>query len=332
MQCGNNLKQVGLGLQNYHDVFNSLPYGARSRLADGANGSTSWGPSWYVGILPFCEQKNLSDLIEQRGVRQGRYDQISNTNTAFVGQAAHNQKIPWMLCPSSPLPQTDTNSRAVLTVPSYVGIAGARVVNTSNPQGNLSGATGEQRFNETRVRTGPRGGQWSGGGLLPINESLSMAACIDGTSNTMIVSEISDWYYRNGSATTIGIRARVDGSATGTPGVGGRWFVGTDRRFTASGTTGTFGANQVYNLTTVSHFNANSQAVYLGFDGRRLNIYNAQGVGQDRAPNHPLLSAHPNVVLSVFMDGHTQSITKTTHPAIVKRLGTRDDGQMVSNF
>src|SRR5687767_9977882 len=71
MQCGNNMKQIGLGLQNYHDTFLSLPYGARARYVAGSpnplpQGQTSIlpGPSWYVGILPFCEQKNLYDLMD----------------------------------------------------------------------------------------------------------------------------------------------------------------------------------------------------------------------------------------------------------------------------
>jgi len=42
-----------------------------------------------------------------------------------------------------------------------------------------------------------------------------------------------------------------------------------------------------------------------------------------------LISAHPNVVLGVFMDGHTQTVTKNAPAPIVKRLVTRDDGQQV---
>jgi hypothetical protein len=37
-------------------------------------------------------------------------------------------------------------------------------------------------------------------------------------------------------------------------------------------------------------------------------------------------------VLAVFMDGHTQGLTKNTPPAIVKRLATRDDGQQIADY
>src|SRR5580765_838118 len=68
MQCSNHLKQIGLALQNYHDTFQSLPYGARARYVNVTSATPngqSWGPSWLVAILSFAEQKPLSDLMEQ---------------------------------------------------------------------------------------------------------------------------------------------------------------------------------------------------------------------------------------------------------------------------
>ncbi len=51
-QCVNNLKQVGLALQNYHDTNRELPIG---------NISCCWG-TWQMAILPFMEQAQLGDL------------------------------------------------------------------------------------------------------------------------------------------------------------------------------------------------------------------------------------------------------------------------------
>jgi hypothetical protein len=78
----------------------------------------------------------------------------------------------------------------------------------------------------------------------------------------------------------------------------------------------------------------------IGYNGKQGNINvgktaNAQnvvqGIGQTQQ-NNPLISAHPNAVLAVFLDGHTQALTKNTPPPIVKRLATRDDGQQIGDF
>ncbi|MBN2295860.1 MAG: DUF1559 domain-containing protein [Pirellulales bacterium] len=58
MHCTNNLKQIGLGMHNYHDHTNRLPMGASRRVT----GSGDWGYSWYTAILPHME---LNDLYEQ---------------------------------------------------------------------------------------------------------------------------------------------------------------------------------------------------------------------------------------------------------------------------
>jgi prepilin-type N-terminal cleavage/methylation domain-containing protein len=53
MQCANNLKQIGLALHNYHDVYGAFP----------SAHDTSFQPqyywSWLAQILPFHEQDNL---------------------------------------------------------------------------------------------------------------------------------------------------------------------------------------------------------------------------------------------------------------------------------
>ena len=78
MQCGNNLKQMGLALHNYHDVYKSFPYGQMYRGNFDGNpndndGGTGFG--WGSAILPFAEQRPLYDQFNQNVP-------ISNTNVS----------------------------------------------------------------------------------------------------------------------------------------------------------------------------------------------------------------------------------------------------------
>ena len=360
MQCSNHLKQIGLALQNYHDTFNSLPFGARARWVQTSNtipAGQTWGPSWFVGILPFAEQKPLSDLIEAAELATPT-NPFTNLQRVIqlVPFCCNNQKIPWMLCPSSPLPQTeilrnDTKSNITCVVPSYVGVSGAtnhfaNRLTTEIPfmESRLKPKQGiPANANANAVGSGtPTTSQDSWGGMLCTNECYGMAACIDGTSNTMLVSEKGDYFYSQHKGNNTGTRMRIDGSfsnaGTGIM-TGGWWFLGTNIGYTSSQGQTTW--VPAYNITTLRAYSSPAPPnSMIGFNGKNANYplgtqvastTVVQGIGQTQQ-NNPLLSAHPNVVLAVFMDGHTYPVTKNTPAPIVKRLATRDDGQQIGDY
>jgi type II secretory pathway pseudopilin PulG len=363
MQCSNHLKQIGLALQNYHDVFQSLPYGARARCVSTGSENTcgdskmrqGWGPSWVMGLLPFTMANMLPDLLE--AAAQGNPDAwATDVTTQAPGRAGfhiHNQKIGWLLCPSSPLPQVENlrgSTFPTSIVPSYVGISGA----TNHGANQLSG---EIPFLENRLKPGPvptdhaananggadpTGSQQSWGGMLTVNECYGLTAVKDGTSNTMVVAERSDYFFSQHTRGNSGTRLRIDGSfgngGTG-PMTGGWWWLGTDNGYTSQH--GSTEWTYAYNVTTVRAYSPPApKNAMVGFNGKYANFplgtspsstTSVQGIGQMQQ-NNPLISSHPNVVLAMFMDGHTAAITKNTPAVIVKRLATRDDGQEIAPY
>lgn len=84
-QCSNNLKQIGIALQNYHDTLRSLPPG-RLRMMEEFKGRCF---SAYAHLLPFLE---ASTLYRQIDFNQSPEDPAN--------AAAMNQTIPYFLCPS----------------------------------------------------------------------------------------------------------------------------------------------------------------------------------------------------------------------------------------
>src|SRR5882724_2007637 len=73
MQCQNNLKQLGLGMHNFHDTYKLLPY-PRS-------GGRTQDHTWAVLIMPFIEQGALYSVFSTPVAGVG---QISGTRPAIV--------------------------------------------------------------------------------------------------------------------------------------------------------------------------------------------------------------------------------------------------------
>jgi type II secretory pathway pseudopilin PulG len=82
--CGNNLKQIGLAMQMYHNDHNKLP---PNRLSD-------LHATWAVLILPYLEQRNL----------HARWDLVNT----YYGQSdvARMTAVSTYFCPSRRSPQT----------------------------------------------------------------------------------------------------------------------------------------------------------------------------------------------------------------------------------
>jgi len=60
-QCANNLRQIGLALQGYHDSNHSFPPGCSYR-----NGTDPYPyMSWHTRLLPYIEQQNLWKQTQQ---------------------------------------------------------------------------------------------------------------------------------------------------------------------------------------------------------------------------------------------------------------------------
>jgi prepilin-type N-terminal cleavage/methylation domain-containing protein len=87
-QCVNNLKQMGLACQNFHDTYKRLPPAWED--PGGPYGNTQGNTFWY--ILPY---------IEQGAIYNAAGGLFANT-VPSLGEPGYAVTIPIYLCPSSP--------------------------------------------------------------------------------------------------------------------------------------------------------------------------------------------------------------------------------------
>jgi len=299
--CANNLKQIGLAMQSYHDTSKQFPPGCATDFPPfgtvPATGSVNWGSSWMVFLLPYLEQSGLYNAWNFGG--NSGYNNVNNRALDA------NLVLNVYRCPSSPLPMWAPVATTVMQ-PSYTGISGIiGGVNTiipgyTEPRANLGGP-------DTNYCCGA--GWSSAGGVLFAGSQVKMSEISDGTSNTMIVSESGNWI-----VDTIGAKHQW------TPGGLYGWSMGTNSNISAPNHY-PLGDNREFNCTTIRYLINQTTGGWppLGNTG-------ILGVGIDNGNNFPLSSGHTLGVNAVFADGHVTFLEQTIPLAVLGQLATRDDG------
>jgi len=290
-QCSNNLKQLALACQTFHDANKRLPPGMADDMppfgqgiAPGAYGNR--GSTWIGYILPGIEEQALYATIAFKDNSPFKY------HTVIAGKM-----IPPFRCPSSPLAIWSPNALGAgyPMRPSYVGISGAA---DSASNDILPG------FVETRVNVN-NGGIASGGGVLYPLSKTKLSDITDGTSKCLLASEQSDYI----------VTANGDRNEWTTAQWG--WMMGAVVGYSPMPSYN----DALFAVTAIRYpINKNGQWTNGGNCG-------GEGVCGSTANNIPLNSAHGGGVSTAMVDGSVTFLGDSTDLAVLARLATRDDRQ-----
>jgi prepilin-type N-terminal cleavage/methylation domain-containing protein len=179
MKCQNNLKQIGLGLHNYHDTHNVFPPGGMAIVNPSANND---GLGFHVYILSYLEQ----DALYRKFDTTMLYSAATNRSLGPVS-------VPIYRCPSAINHYTENASE---NAPS--GEKGW----TTHYHGNMG--PNDVATNQYEVVQSTNGGQ-AQQGVLGRETKTRIAQITDGTSNTFLVGETS-WSRGNPVALPVGYR------------------------------------------------------------------------------------------------------------------------------
>jgi len=287
-QCKNNLKQIGLALHNYADVFGQIPPSA-TLLAGVA--SSSW--SVHGRILPYLDQANLFNLVD--------------LSRGWSGQMAiDGLRVPTYVCPSDPKAMTTRDDTSPKLCPTTYGV------------------------NYGRWFVWDPTSQTGGEGTFYPNARITFAAVSDGSSNTLLASEVKAWspYHRNVPPGSTAIPNSVATLASYMTATGGNAKI-TEHTEWANG--------QVHHsgFTTTLNPNTRVSCVVGGVTYDQCDYNSWQEGTLPAAPSYAAVTSrsyHVGCVNSLMMDGTVKTISENIDIGIWRALSTRAGGEVIGEF
>jgi prepilin-type N-terminal cleavage/methylation domain-containing protein len=171
-QCQNNLKQIALACHNYHSQWNQLPcghgYAQEAHRGTGAWHAEEW--TWATRILPQFEQEGIFTQIDWTWWTGG-----SGPPQKLV---LLGQQIAAFICPSDPSAQTPWNKTGKC--------------NNNNLYGRMTygGNYGTGATRDAARMEGLMPGNPHIEGVFGYNSNMRLERIFDGTSTTLLLSEL----------------------------------------------------------------------------------------------------------------------------------------------
>ena len=313
-QCVNNLKQLGLGMHNYHSAAGSFPIGVNASNSPGA-GLIAWtGWSVHSMMLPYMEQQPL-------------YNNINFTFDDFGNPATVNG-----VGPNSTVDRTYVNA---FLCPSDPGNGGRSDGTFSN---NYMGSIGTT-YNTSQTTTN---------GAFAYQTPYSTRDFRDGTANTIAFGESlvgsgsndngSNWAYP-GNGTTIADQAGQNepGSnpaqvATDFQTCNASWQSGITSAAgapiaTNGGVRWTVGAETTTLANTLVTPNSKQQP----WNACRFGCSGCGHGKSDHSNITKMSSFHSGGINAVFADGSVHFVKDSVAQRVFWALGTKGNGEVLSS-
>jgi len=309
-QCTNNLKQMGLALHNYHSTHNTFcPIAVNScSCATVGQYNIDWGPGplvFLLGNMEATSQYNAFNFMCSC-VIQGCASAATNTTVT-------NSRVGAYVCPSDPYNATFPNGA------------------------NYAASIGPQLRDDANAASGV------GLGLFAKSVAYGIRDCLDGSSNTVVISEV---LIGDNNVVTMNGTVFYSG-ATWPDGAGGGYGAGLTQTFpyaymNPAGNSYLSQYNTLCNQRRTAHTSEFNDALSYWACSRSHYGTTFSTVSSPNSPNADCSfyqggggliatrSRHPGGVNTLFADGSVKFLKNSINPVTWFSLGSKAGNDIVS--